>query len=55
MFVLALSAAGLADDAIAAMAPLALLPFVVWIVAVSIGMIRRPSPVASVGVATVGV
>lgn len=55
VFVLALSAAGLADDAIAAMAPLALLPFVVWIVAVSIGMIRRPSPVASVGVATVGV
>ena len=38
--------------------PLALLPFVVWIVAVSIGMIRRPSAVpvatATAGVATVG-
>lgn len=56
--VLALSAAGLADDAMAALAPLALLPFVVWIVAVSIGMIRRPSAVpvatATAGVATVG-
>jgi hypothetical protein len=38
----------------AALAPAALLPFLVWIVAVSIGMIRRPSPVTAVGVATVG-
>ena len=53
-FVLAVSAAGLADDAMAALAPAALLPFLVWIVAVSIGMIRRPSPVTAVGVATVG-
>lgn len=53
--VLVLSAAGLVDESMAALAPLGLLPFVVWIVAVSIAMIRRPNPVPSVGVATVGV
>ena len=53
--VLLLSAAGLANESMAALAPLGLLPFVVWIVAVSITMIRRPSPVPAVGVATVGV
>ncbi len=53
--VLALSAAGLADEAMAALAPVALLPFLVWIVAVSITMIRRPSPARAVEVATVGV
>ena len=44
-----------ADEAMAALAPVALLPFLVWIVAVSITMIRRPSPARAVEVATVGV
>lgn len=54
VFVLVLSAAGLADETMAALAPVALLPFLVWIVAVSFTMIRRPSPAPAVGVATVG-
>lgn len=53
--VLLLSAAGLADESMAALAPLGLLPFVVWIVAVSISMIRRPDLARATGVATVGV
>lgn len=55
VFVLTLSAAGLADEGLAALAPVALLPFLVWIVAVAITMIRRPNPAPAVEVATVGV
>lgn len=51
--VLVLSAAGLTDESLAALAPLGLLPFVVWIVAVSITMIRHPEPAHVAGVATV--
>lgn len=56
VIVLVLSAAGLADESMGALAPVGLLPFVVWIVAVSIGMIRRPSavPAVAAAVATVG-
>ena len=53
--VLVLSAAGLADESLAALAPLGLLPFVVWIVAVSISMIRHAGLARTAGVATVGV
>src|SRR5690606_23608202 len=53
--VLVLSAAGLADESLAALAPVGLLPFIVWVVAVSISMTRHAGLARTAGVATVGV